>query len=158
MKIMYVEDDESQRRLMQLRFPEWVVEVSPDPEGARVLMDANGHEAIVLDLHLSCGMTWQEAVRYLQELFVAPIIGYSGFVDDAIRESLLAMGVYDVLTKGEADDKWNLKRAVEGAAAKFKLKRYELERTRGLTDLRDQIRTLNRELREAGGIHGDRSG
>jgi len=148
---MYVEDDADQQRLMQLRYPEWRVDVSATPDGAKDLMDSNGHEAIVVDLDLGPKHPWERTIRYLQEMFAAPIIAYSGYVDDRIRQRLLDLGVFDVLTKGDVDDHWSLKRAVEGAAASFKVKRLETERTRGLTEVRDQIRQLNRELRELRG-------
>jgi CheY-like chemotaxis protein len=155
MKIMYVEDDPDQQRLLQLRYPEWQVDISATPEGARSVMDSNGHEVIVVDLDLGPEHPWERTIRFLQEMFAAPIIAYSGYVDDQIRARLMVMGVQDVLTKGDVDDWWHLKRAVEGAAAQFKLKRLEEQRVRDLTDVRDQIRAANQIVRELRGKKGD---
>ena len=140
MKILLVEDNPGDARLVQLAFsevPDWAIALThvdrlADAE-ARLIVDC--FDAILLDLSLpdSHGLATVERVRSAAP--DVPIVVLTGFADDAVALEALHVGAQDYLPKGT--DGPTLMRALRYAIERYGAERATQQAERRYRDLFD---------------------
>lgn len=122
-KILHVEDNENQVRLLQNAFTHWQLEGVRTKAQAVERVQNGQYDAVIADLELpdAHGLDIIEALAPITD---APIIVYSGRCDDAMALRAITAGAEDVLFKGEFSVR-HMALAVRYAVARFNRRRLE---------------------------------
>lgn len=152
MKLIYIEDDDVLRTLLvrQLeQFEDWHVHTAGSIEEALAKLEKNGHDCIVLDIGLP-DAAGGDGIRKLRSKFDLPIVVYSGSLTHDTEEEVRALGVHDIITKGDVDA-WVIKKSVLLAIERFRTEKSRIKILDGLDEINQKSEIRRKAVN--GGAH-----
>lgn len=142
-KVLLIDDEVVIHKLFKATFPDWEVESAYSKYEVEPLMDANGHQVIVLDIVLP-GVAGYELMDLLRTKYGRPVVVISANVTEENYRGFIEHGAFAVLEKGPPWPPWKIRQAVEAAWDKF---RTFLD-DQGVDTVVEQLRAYTRKLRE----------